>query len=109
VYICEDIQSPPPYYSAFDLYLYGFLNNLNKINNARTLPLAHATRPTVAWSPDAFLQEGVGGHASTASRFQSDIHSVHFYPFVVAIEKTEAPVKEFVCSKHGTQGPPWNP
>jgi hypothetical protein len=56
---------------------------------------------------DAAFQDRVGGFVSTASPFQAAIHSVHMYPFVVAIETLPAPVSEFVGEKHGTQGPPW--
>ena len=88
--------------------MYGFLSNLNKNHDPRELSFKHRAKPTDI-KAEAYRQECTGGWAATASQFQSDIQSVHFYPFVVAIEKTEAPVKEFVGAKHGTQGPPWNP
>lgn len=37
---------------------------------------------------------------------QAFLHSVHLYPFVVVIEKRQAPLKELVSSKHGTH---WEP
>jgi hypothetical protein len=36
------------------------------------------------------------------SEFQSVIHSIHFYPFVIVIEKRPAPLQEMVAPKHGT-------
>jgi hypothetical protein len=38
-----------------------------------------------------------------ATPFQSEFHLLHFYPFVVVVEKTAAPVAEFVCPKHGSE------
>lgn len=41
-----------------------------------------------------------------ATPFQSEIHSVHFYPFITVVEKNYSRVAELVCPKHGTQ---WQP
>lgn len=38
--------------------------------------------------------------------FQSDIHSVHLYPYVAVIEKNECPRKELIAPRHGTE---WQP
>jgi hypothetical protein len=105
VYICEDVQSHPDYYNEFDLYMYGLINNLNKNHNPREISFKHRSGATAQGT----FQDLVGGFASMPSAFQSAIHSVHMYPFVVAIESLETPVSEFVCAKHGTQGPPWSP
>jgi len=41
-----------------------------------------------------------------ASPFQSQIHSIHAYPFVSVIEKREVPLQQFVSATHGTE---WQP
>lgn len=41
-----------------------------------------------------------------ATGLQSTVHSVHTYPFMIVIEKREAPLTEFVSPKRGTQ---WEP
>jgi hypothetical protein len=38
--------------------------------------------------------------------FQSTIHSVHLYPYVVVIEKRDSPLPELVAPKQGSQ---WEP
>ena len=38
--------------------------------------------------------------------FQRAIYAVHFYPWVVVIERTDAPVEQFLAPKHGTE---WQP
>ena len=41
-----------------------------------------------------------------ASRFQSSIHSIHFYPYLVVIEKHHVPPKALTPVKNGTE---WQP
>ena len=41
-----------------------------------------------------------------ATPFQAAVRSVHVYPYVVVIERNDAPVAELVAPKHGTQ---WQP
>jgi hypothetical protein len=41
-----------------------------------------------------------------ATKFQAEVDSVHFYPYVTVIERTKARVREFVAPKHGTH---WQP
>ena len=41
------------------------------------------------------------------SAFQKYIHSIHAYPFVTVIEKTDIPVDKFFTREQGTQGPPF--
>ena len=38
--------------------------------------------------------------------FQSMCHSIHFYPYIVVIEKYASPPSEFICPKRGTE---WSP
>jgi hypothetical protein len=47
--------------------------------------------------------------ADETSAFQSAVHSIHMYPFVVVIERRNAPIAEFVAPKHGTQWQPFDP
>lgn len=45
--------------------------------------------------------------AAESSGFQRAVYSIHQYPFVVVIEKTETPVTGFLAPKHGTQWQPY--
>lgn len=47
----------------------------------------------------------MGGEPSS---FQSWISSIHFYPYLVVIEKAERPVRQFSAPKHGTEWQPWS-
>jgi hypothetical protein len=40
------------------------------------------------------------------SNFQASVQSIHFYPFVVVIEKPQLPIAELRSSKRGTH---WQP
>ena len=44
--------------------------------------------------------------SSPAIPFQSAIHSVHVYPYVVVIERRDVPLDEFTASQRGTEWPP---
>ncbi len=85
VYLCEDIsvQGNP----MVD-YVAGLNHNLYEDNNTR---------------PDGTLSLT----STLASCFQSQVHSVHFYPLVIVLEKTDSPVAEFPSEQHGTQWQPW--
>lgn len=52
--------------------------------------------------------EGVQGEelSSAAGALQREIASIHFYPFLIVIEKTAEPVRRFVAPKRGTS---WEP
>lgn len=80
VYICEDIHGNTNRFTAF---AHALANELN-----------------------AFEQEPQQELASTPTPFQSDIDSVHLYPFVAVIEKRSAPLTRFVAPRHGTK---WQP
>ena len=45
-------------------------------------------------------------HAGDMNEFQNSIHSIHFYPFCVIIEKHAVVPEKFMAPKHGTQ---WQP
>jgi hypothetical protein len=61
IYICEDMHGR---FSHFAWFVAGLVHELNQL---RILP--------------------VNEFASSVSPFQAAIHSIHFYPYLVAIEK----------------------
>jgi 23S rRNA U2552 (ribose-2'-O)-methylase RlmE/FtsJ len=84
VYICEDIHGAGNEFSA---YVHALADGLNEFNPAPRRPAD-------------------GGAAVTAGVLQQAIRSIHFYPFVIAIEKADERVDGFVAPKHGTH---WEP
>ncbi len=85
VYVCEDVHGRRNDFAAFAC---GLADEL------------HAARP----------EEGADSRERRSARptspFQRDVQSVHFYPFVVVVERQPAPLPELVAPKHGTQ---WQP
>jgi Methyltransferase domain len=49
------------------------------------------------------IRAGTGVDTSACTPFQRSIHSVHFYPFLVLIEKRELPGHEFSAPQRGTR------
>jgi hypothetical protein len=84
VYICEDIHGED---NAFLGYVHGLSRGLFSYD----LTLDEA-------SPERVL-------SSPATPFQSAIHSVHVYPYVVVVERRDESMDEFVAAKHGTEWP----
>jgi hypothetical protein len=80
VYICEDVHGC---FNRFAAFATGLVSELNSMH----------------CPPGPLIQ-------STVSPFQSSIHSIHFYPYVVVIEKNREPVSRLACPKHGTE---WQP
>lgn len=80
VYLCEDVTGFTNRFSSFASSLVDELNGWHFISGS---PLA-----------------------SNVSRFQSSIHSIHFYPYVVVIEKHRVPPTILSAPKHGTE---WQP
>jgi SAM-dependent methyltransferase len=85
IFLCEDVCGT---LNTFASYLYGFAHNLNASeisqdphNNERHL-------------------------VSRTTPLQSAVSSIHLYPWVTVVEKTDVPIFEFVAPKHGTQ---WQP
>jgi hypothetical protein len=78
VYLCEDVCG---IHQGFAAFASGLVSGLNKV-----------------------LYEGGPGCKPTA--FQSACHSIHFYPYVVVIEKHLNAPSRFIAPKHGTQ---WQP
>lgn len=81
VYLCEDVQGD---FNRFSAFTTGFVNELNSIN---------------------MIEDAVPPH-SCISRFQSSIHSIHFYPYVVVIEKHCVSRDKLSSLRHGTE---WQP
>jgi len=80
VYLCEDIHGSFNRFSAFAIALVNELNSFNPI-------------------PGYLL-------ASSVTQFQSAVHSIHFYPYVVVIEKHLISPPKLSAPKHGTE---WQP
>lgn len=78
VYLCEDIDGRFNRFAAFASGLTAELNNINEV--------------------------GLGDF--TVSEFQSLIHSIHFYPYVVVIERHRVPPASLRAIKRGTK---WQP
>jgi hypothetical protein len=89
VYLCEDLHGA---FNGFVSYMTGFVHNLNQCEKGRNNPADHDRRVVCS-----------------ATQFQSAIGSVHFYPFVIVIEKSESPLTEFVSPMRGTQWQPFLP
>jgi len=86
VYLCEDITHV---LNPFASYLYGFAHNLNALDGFQNN-----------------VDDKERRQVCRATPFQSAIGSIHFYPYVTVVERTVAPISEFVAPKHGTQ---WQP
>jgi len=80
VYLCEDVHTR---FNRFSTFAAGLVNELNACN----------------WISGPVSQ-------SSVSRFQSSIHAIHFYPYLVVIEKNQVPVTKLSAPKHGTK---WQP
>jgi hypothetical protein len=80
VYLCEDVHGCFNRFSSFATGLVHELNRGNLISGSLT--------------------------QSSVSQFQSSIHSIHFYPYLVVIEKHRVPPTKLSSLKHGTE---WQP
>jgi hypothetical protein len=81
VYLCEDVHGA---FNRFGAFVTGLVNGLNKID----------------------MIEDSDPPQSRISQFQSLTHSIHFYPYVVVIEKHGVPPDRLSAPKHGTE---WQP
>ena len=79
VYLCEDVEGT---HNRFASYAAGLVNEMNRAR----------------WEGDAFSEQ--------PSEFQRQMFSVHFYPFMVIIEKRAAPLVRLEDSQHGSS---WQP
>jgi len=78
VYMCEDLHGP---FNPFVAYLHGLGRELNDGTDA----------------PDNGFATGP---------LQREVHSIHAYPYLTAIEKNRQRVDQFIAPKRGTQ---WQP
>jgi hypothetical protein len=85
VYLCEDIVG---HNNAFATYAHALTTALNE---AATMQRA-----------ESGLELSI-----SATPFQADVHSIHFYPLVCVIEKNRAAVERFSAPKHGTSWQPY--
>jgi hypothetical protein len=81
VYLCEDVHGA---FNRFASYVGGLAHKLNETVNFRMTD-----------DPERRL-------VSDTTMFQKRANSIHFYPFVVVVEKNRADVAELVLSQHGT-------
>ncbi|MGH6663978.1 MAG: class I SAM-dependent methyltransferase [Pseudolabrys sp.] len=86
VYICEDVHGTG---NAFTSHVHKLADDLNWFEDVQANPDDNARRIVCPPTP-----------------LQSSIASVNLYPFVVAIEKNQTAVTEFVAPKRGTH---WQP
>jgi hypothetical protein len=84
IYICEDVHGDG---NRFLAYVHGLSRGLF----AYDLELD-------ATNPERCM-------ASPSTPFQSSTHAVHLYPYLVVVERNEAPLADFVAAKHGTEWP----
>ncbi len=80
VYICEDTTCA---FNRFSAFASGLVNDLN------------------SWNPVPGLSDEL-----ERTTFQSAIHSIHFYPFLMVIEKHLTSPARLSSSRHGTE---WQP
>ncbi len=85
VYICEDVHW---LYHDFAYYTHGFAHKLNEF---------HPTK----LSEDRLVV--------TPTPVQRSVGSIHQYPFITVIERTDGPVEQFVSQRHGTEWQPFLP
>jgi hypothetical protein len=85
IYICEDVH--------------GDLNEFTAYVNGLTYSLNAFVKITESCDKSGQLN-------CTPTHFQSVIRSLHFYPFMIVIEKADSPVTQFIAPKHGSE---WQP
>lgn len=90
VYVCEDIHNRRTMFdekrgtdgiNAFPAHLLGYINDLNDLR--------------------------VSERGVTATVFQRSVESIHFYPYMVVVEKAALPVDTFDAPKRGALWQPW--
>ncbi len=83
IYLCEDVHGV---HNGFCSFSQGLVNNLNAMMFS---------------DPELRHKGGI-----SPIQFQAWIRSVHFYPYITVLEKTDSPVQKFITSKKGTE---WQP
>jgi hypothetical protein len=84
VYLCEDVLDTPRRFNKFTTFATTLVHELNAAN--------YIPRSVVL--------------STKVSQFQSAVHSIHFYPYVVVIEKHCLPPSKLSAPRHGTM---WQP
>ncbi|MEO7457114.1 MAG: class I SAM-dependent methyltransferase [Gemmatimonadaceae bacterium] len=82
VFLCEDVHG---FHHEFAAYVGGLVGHLNRIESVEGAELAATPVP-----------------------FQRGVYAIHFYPYVVVIERTDAAPVEFVAPKRGTDWQPFS-
>jgi len=80
IYLCEDVHGKD---NRFAEHAKNLINQLNDFHLTSLNP-----------------------HFARVNPFQSVFHSIHFYPYVIVIEKHKTPSTAFSAPKKGTQ---WQP
>ena len=83
VYLCEDVHGN---FNNFCSFVHGLASHNNSVINNSV--------------------DKEKGNVCTPSPFQEAIHSIHFYPYAIVIERNSNPIKQFIAPKHGTE---WQP
>lgn len=84
VYLCEDVLDLPRRFNEFTTFASTLVHELNEAN--------YVPRSAVL--------------STNVSQFQSAVHSIHFYPYVVVIEKNYVAPLKLSAPRHGTV---WQP
>jgi hypothetical protein len=91
VFLCEDVHGDQ---NMFTCFVHGLTANLNSYVEV-SVPAGEKSSPAARESM-----------VCQPSRFQADVGSIHMYPFMTVIEKTDVKVEQFAAWKRGTQ---WQP
>lgn len=83
IYLCEDVHGK---WNRFHAYVQGLATELNSV--------------------ESVTSDRQKGLACTPTELQAAIQSIHLYPFVTVIEKSDQLRQEFTAPKHGTE---WQP
>lgn len=86
VYLCEDISHT---FSGFAAYVYGMGQHLNE------------------GTVEHDLQNPERRQVIRANSFQAAVGSVHSYPLLTVIERTQQPITELIAPQHGTRWAPF--
>ncbi len=84
VYLCEDVAGE---HHGFAAFMQGLVGNLNQLRPA---------------DPEPGI-DGAEALAFSPTEFQAWIQSIHFYPCVTVIEKTDRRVRQLIARRHGIE------
>jgi hypothetical protein len=86
VFLCEDVSHA---FNRFSSYVSGLIHSLNDASGFKPM-----------------TDNNESGSSCDTAAFQSNIESIHCYPWVSVIEKRQAPVAQFLSPGRGSQ---WQP